>query len=460
MALAGSLRRRGLGADDILAALRWFNSAQCSPPKADSDLQKIASDINQRYQPAAGQAGSFVWEPEPMSTFLADEKALEPLMEGMPIYKECVTEVFSPRGLGKALWVEGIAVELAKKYRVLLLDRDNSRKIVKSRLRAWGVEADCEKLKAITREKCPPLTRPDLWATFPYDQFDVVILDSLDAMAEGMGEQDSARPSRAIAPLLDIVHRPGGPALLVLGNCVRSGKHSRGNGVIEDRSDLSFEVRDATGLSPKTEDWVQELPLGDAASWADRNRRRRRREKYRLAFVLTKTRVGQEPDPFIIELNLSTEPWTYTDVTDSVDLEGAENRKRLEAERAARLEAAVAALKREITRRLEAQESPLHKRQDAEPILRGAQLGRDAARTLLEERRGKDWMLRPDPDDKRATHVLPLGVVWEPPHYVASTEAAKTPGETAAECGGAHEQGTATSDPDASRVNSGRGEGA
>ena len=70
----------------------------------------------------------------------------------------------------------------------------------------------------------------------------MVAIDSLDATAEGVGEQDSARPARAIAPILDLCHRAGGPAVVVLGNVVKNGAHSRGSGVVEDRADIAYEA--------------------------------------------------------------------------------------------------------------------------------------------------------------------------------------------------------------------------
>jgi hypothetical protein len=144
-------------------------------------------------------------------------------------------------------------------------------------------------------------------------------------------------------------------------------------------------------------------------------------------------------------------------VTDDVDREGAENRKRVEAEKAARLEAAAVALKKEIERRVGAGEPRMHKRQDAEPFLMGLHLTRQAARKLLEYRDGKDWVLRPDPDDRRTIHVLPPGIVWERPHYSTSTEAAQTAAETDVECGRPHEQAAATSATNASRQKSAHG---
>jgi hypothetical protein len=121
------------------------------------------------------------------------------------------------------------------------------------------------------------LTDARAWAEFPYSEYDLVIVDSLDSAAEGVGEQVSAKPSKAIALLLDIAHRENGPAVLVLGNCVKTGAHSRGSGVIEDRADIVFEVRDCTNFHPSGQKpWVEELPLAGAENWASRSSRRKK----------------------------------------------------------------------------------------------------------------------------------------------------------------------------------------
>ena len=134
--------------------------------------------------------------------------------------KSCTTRFVSRDHYGNFLparnWQEFFALFLAvwlalKGLRVLLLDRDNPRRVVRERLRAWGAGAHMSTLKVITREKCPPLTNAAAWGKFPYFDYDVVILDSLDSMAEGVGEQDSSKPSRAIAPILDIARRVGRP---------------------------------------------------------------------------------------------------------------------------------------------------------------------------------------------------------------------------------------------------------
>ena len=54
------------------------------------------------------------------------------------IARGAVTAWFSPRGIGKTLVAHHVAVDLARQgIRVLLIDRDNPRREVKRRLRAW-----------------------------------------------------------------------------------------------------------------------------------------------------------------------------------------------------------------------------------------------------------------------------------------------------------------------------------
>jgi hypothetical protein len=51
LSLAGTLRRRGLGADEILAALTAVNETRCRPPLDRQELEKLAHDVGRRYDP-------------------------------------------------------------------------------------------------------------------------------------------------------------------------------------------------------------------------------------------------------------------------------------------------------------------------------------------------------------------------------------------------------------------------
>jgi hypothetical protein len=163
-----------------------------------------------------------------MDTFLTETEAAIDWLVPDVLAPGRLTQMFAPRGIGKSLLADYWAVETARRgLRVLILDRDNPRHTIRMRLRGFGAE-DLKTLRVVSREKCPPLTKPEAWAEFPYADYDLVIVDSLDAMAEGVGEQDSSKPAQAMVPLLDICHRENGPAVLLLGNTIKSAAHSRG----------------------------------------------------------------------------------------------------------------------------------------------------------------------------------------------------------------------------------------
>jgi hypothetical protein len=261
---------------------------------------------------------------------------------------------------------------------------------VRRRLKGWGAN-ETPTLQIITRDDAPPLTDIATWARFPFRNYDLLIVDSLDSSAEGVGEKDSSKPSRAIAPLLDIAHKADGPAILVLGNTIKNAKHSRGSGVIEDRADICFEVRDATGFVPKGEKaWWEELPPGSADAWAQRSSRRQRRDLYRLAFIPSKFRVGEEPNPFVFEINLAGEHWSLREVTDEVTQTGMETRESIVKAREELLVAGVTKLAEFID------DEDRHERivlfeKDAVPFLCHQGLTRSEARAAIERYHGQFW---------------------------------------------------------------------
>jgi putative DNA primase/helicase len=55
MSLAGTMRRRGMGAEEIEAALFVTNNKRCDPPLAEDEVRKIASSVC-RYKPAVEEA--------------------------------------------------------------------------------------------------------------------------------------------------------------------------------------------------------------------------------------------------------------------------------------------------------------------------------------------------------------------------------------------------------------------
>lgn len=241
------------------------------------------------------------------------------------------------------------------------------------------------------------------------------MIDSIDAATEGVGEQDSARPAAALAPILDIAHREAGPAIPLLGNVIKSGAYGRGSGVVEDRADIVYEVRDATDLQPTNgKPWWLELPAAGREAWGERAARRRRRETYRLAFIPSKFRIGEEPEPFILEVDLRGECWTVRDVTADVEAAGHAAAEAAAAEKQAHLAAVVAELTAEIGKAVDAGEPWSHT--EAEAFLKDRGVKRKLARGLLAEHEGQLWRSEKDNSSRgrplrlfRAKTADPLG---------------------------------------------------
>lgn len=405
--LTRSLHARGLSPDAVGAAVLTENQTKCTPPLPADEVAAILAHAGTQPHDATWRAAAPAVNGPPapailspatrwtralsVTEFLSQEEQAVAWLEQYVVSPGALTEIFSPRGLGKSHLLHGILVNLARHgTRCLLLDRDNARREVQRRLRAWGA-AGLDTLRVMCRDDVPPLTDTKAWAEFPVADYDVVGIDSLDATAEGVGEQDSARPARAIAPILDLCHRSGGPAVVVLGNVIKSGAHSRGSGVVEDRADIAYEVRDATGFTPSgTKDWWLELPPAGVDQWASRATRRKRRDTYRLAFVSSKFRIGEEPDPFVYELSLGAEPWGFRLCTADIVAAGQEARETATQERTARLEAAALALRGLLA-------VPMASAAAEQYLKAEHRLRRAEARALLAAKDGVLWAAQLDP---------------------------------------------------------------
>lgn len=348
-------------------------------------------------------------------TFLADDEEEQAYMVRDVVAPGSVTGLMSPRGLGKTHVGHALAVAVATggrfrgepvtQGRVLLIDRDNSKHEVKRRLRGWGGKHAPE-LQVLCRDEAPDLKDTAAWAAFPFDDYDLVVIDSIGAATEGIGEKETAETGKALAHLLDLARK--GPAVLLLGNTIKTGEHYRGSGTWADRLDILYEVRDATGLKPSgTKAWWEELPAGGEAAWAERAKRRQRRLDYRLAFVPSKFRIGQEPEPFCLELCLpSGQPWTLREVTAELLHAGDGAKARAAQAKADQIAQAARALVEAL--RTRADEGRPMGKTEAEEFLKRHGLTRKEARQLLTEGEDRDWHAKKtrDGDGKQSGWLL------------------------------------------------------
>jgi hypothetical protein len=271
----------------------------------------------------------------------------------------------------------------------------------------------------LTRDDAPALTDRGVWEVFPFTDFALVIVDSWGASTEGIDDGDGGRSGAALASLLEVARR--GPAVVVALNVPKDGRNYRGSGVIADRLDVLYEVRDITDHQPASAaTWWSGLAEAGEAGWSERATRRRRRNDYRLALIPSKFRIGEEPDPIALEIDLGGDAWALRDVT--VDLKQARERARQDAAEAA--QAAERAACESLRERIEADGS-IRLRDDAIAHLAAQGVARDRARELIQAEEGGMW--RTTGSARRGD---PRVLVRVPPESVAGIAATGSPSET------------------------------
>jgi Bifunctional DNA primase/polymerase, N-terminal/Primase C terminal 2 (PriCT-2)/AAA domain len=379
---------------------------------------------------------SFDWSLAKDARVFAREprKAIEGIVKDI-VFPGVATMLTGPKGICKSLIAVKIAIDSTvtngtfrgaptRPVRALYLDRENPEQIVQTRLLSFGVE-ETVNFKILTREQDPPfLTDREAWARFPVEAYDVVILDSVGSFTAGVTEKEGKETTLILDTIKDLTTR--GPALVLLNNTEKTGTNVRGRGEWANQVDVHYEIRDMTGvaLSGK-KPWTEEIPPDGAADWHAREARRRGKTSYRLAFFVEKFRIGQQPDPFVVELSLTGERWTLTDATATVEHEVEAAKTKTRDEKDTKLHAAASALAEVVTERF-ALENPILLGEAMEFLQKERHLSRDSSRQLITDQAGGRWDITPLLQLKGHPKALV-------PHQTASST--KSPGEISPSAG-------------------------
>jgi hypothetical protein len=243
------------------------------------------------------------------------------------------------------------------------------------------------------------------------EKYAAIIIDSLGAATEGVSEKEGRQTQEFLATLKDLAHR--GPAILALDNTNKAATAYRGRGEKADAVDILYEARDITGWTPRTADaWWESLPEYGDHAWQQRATRRKGQKVLRIAFIPSKFRLGIEPEPFAIEIDTTTTPWTLADITEHIATAGSRAAEETRRQEQATITHAETMLVQAIAAR--SADAPMLK-DEAVTLLCGYGLPRKVARTLLESGGNRDvypqgrWVIRSIPGHKsgKALGVYP-----------------------------------------------------
>jgi hypothetical protein len=368
----------------------WQSRLQAALPK----LGELAAGPDAQEAQAPGAA----WQRAISAVdFVTQEEDEHQSLTADLVYPGAITLMAAPRGTGKSIVALILAVaevtggifrgERLHPVRVLYVDRDNPPRLIRDRLRRIGVEGAAN-LRLITRLDAPPLTNKEAWLALPWQDYDVVVIDSIGSTTEGVSEREGRETQHFLATLKDLAQR--GLAIVALDNTIKAGTNYRGRGEKADAVDILYEARDITNWTPSQDDWWLDLPEAGDHTWASRASRHRHKTHMRIAFVASKFRLGMDPAPFAVEIDFQGDCWTLRDMTEELVYAGEEARDIDRKAKQDHFRRATVALETAISQRTQA--NPMTKT-EAERVLMDEGLRRQEARNLLEAQNGHHWRL-------------------------------------------------------------------
>jgi hypothetical protein len=220
----------------------------------------------------------------------------------------------------------------------------------------------------------------------------VIIMDAVGSFTEGITEKEGKQTTEVLATIIDLARK--GLGVLLLQNATKDGLNFKGREEWADRVDIIYELRDATDFIPSLKrPWWEELPEAHERAWAARAARRKGRCDFRLAFIPSKYRLGPEPEPFCLELQLpGGGPWTLEDVTSKLRESGEAAKAEAAAAHQARLAEATQALLGLVIEQA-ASKHPLLKTEAITFPQKDQDLKRADARRIIEDQAGLLWLI-------------------------------------------------------------------
>ena len=238
--LAGTMRRRGMAEEEILAALVAVNANRCRPPLAEAEVRAIAHSVG-RYEAAAPVAAA---EPAAVGFMLRELYERPELLEPPPaivpgfIYADRFTVLPCREKGGKSTLMGFLAADCSHYMRVLWLGLEEPLGDPVRRFKLFG--ADPDNVLIIDR-----LVGGHADALNAIDRFDppVIFLDSLSKWGDGVVTDwnASAQVTPLMAQLAEVCHH-GHRAILASHHAKKSDGHYRDSTAIGANADLLLEM--------------------------------------------------------------------------------------------------------------------------------------------------------------------------------------------------------------------------
>ena len=239
--LAGSMRRRGMAEEEILAALIAVNTRRCRPPLSEAEVRGIATSVA-HYEPAEPVAGT---EPTASVGFMLRElyerpELLEPPPAIVPgfIYADRLTVLPCREKGGKSTLMGYLAAGCSHFMRVLWLGLEEPLGDPVRRFKLF--DADPDNILIIDR-----LIGGHADALNAIGRFDplVIFLDSLSKWGDGIVTDwnASAQVTPLMAQLAEVCHH-GHRAILASHHAKKSDNHYRDSTAIGANADLLLEM--------------------------------------------------------------------------------------------------------------------------------------------------------------------------------------------------------------------------